>query len=242
MPTTKIDKFTIAYTDAEELRGLKQEIFTNHSYYVELPAIEPRMLDIGAHIGLASLYFKKLYPAAEITAIEPHPIAAQLFRENLWQGGFDDVELLEAAVAASSETTMQFYEDSERRWLSTTGPHRAWNRSMNTTPLPHPVQTIALPSLLAEPIDLMKMDIEGMEYDVLLGTPIDSLKHIRRAIIEYHPSQSRPLEPILDHLQKAGMNTTIFVDGKEMSVQQLAAKPRLSLIHASQESPLKERE
>jgi Methyltransferase FkbM domain len=71
------------------------------------------------------------------------------------------------------------------------------------------VQGKTLPALLDENhlprVDLLKMDIEGSEYEVLLSTPPPVLARIRRIAMEYHgdcsPYSKRQL---FDYLQKAG--------------------------------------
>jgi hypothetical protein len=37
-----------------------------------------------------------------------------------------------------------------------------------------------------EEVDVVKLDCEGSEYDILLGTPDSVLKRVRKYIIEYH--------------------------------------------------------
>ena len=57
----------------------------------------PRILDCGANVGLASLYFKRLYPQARITAYEADPDIYQCLRNNLRRNGASDVETIQAA-------------------------------------------------------------------------------------------------------------------------------------------------
>ena len=68
---------------------------------------EPRILDCGANVGLASLYFKKRYPEARVTAFEADPAIADVLRGNLLRNGCPDVEVVEAAVW-TEEGTVEF--------------------------------------------------------------------------------------------------------------------------------------
>ena len=79
----KIDQYEVNYHDKDELLHLKNEIFVHHCYYFETTVTNPKIIDAGAHIGLATLYFKKLFPFAEITAIEPQPISFKLLEQNV---------------------------------------------------------------------------------------------------------------------------------------------------------------
>jgi len=233
MPTTKIGTYTIHHTDAQELHLLKREIFSQQCYAVEFATATPRILDLGAHIGLATLYFKKLHPAAHITAVEPHPTAAALFEQNIWENDCRDVTLIQAAVAPQSlidAGAFTLHADLAGSWLSTTSRSAgAWNGQMKTAPLTTTVRTIALASLLTEPIDLVKMDIEGLEQAVLGDLSAQELQRIDQLIIEFHPHHSQHLDKLLKLLHTAGFACQLTKDGAEIQPHQAQG---LTLIHA----------
>ncbi len=58
----------------------------------------PVIVDAGANIGAASVWFKNRYPQAAIVAIEPEPANAALARANV--AGLDKVEVVEAAIGS----------------------------------------------------------------------------------------------------------------------------------------------
>lgn len=229
MPTRKIDNFTIDYTDSDELLALKREIFTEHCYYFETENPQPKIIDLGAHIGLSTLYFKKLFPAANIAAVEPNPAAVALLETNLWQNDMQDVEVIAAAVAPH-ERPLTLHQDVDQTWLSTTSVHeRAWNSNMTTSPLTHTVKTISLNSLLEEPVELVKMDIEGMEQVVLSALSPATLQNIKQLIIEFHPTADQNLEMVIDFLERARFSTTVSKNGKSIAPNRARG---LVMIHA----------
>ena len=64
----------------------------------------PRILDCGANVGLASLFFKRRYPAARITAFEADPALFAILDANLRANGAADVEARHAALWTSTGT------------------------------------------------------------------------------------------------------------------------------------------
>ena len=49
-----------------------EEVFLNKEYALDIPAPDV-VLDLGANIGAASVYFAQAWPKARIYAVEPHP-------------------------------------------------------------------------------------------------------------------------------------------------------------------------
>ena len=78
---TKLNQYIVHYTTSQEYHELKREIFSQGIYYFEADNDAPVIIDAGAHIGLATLYFKSLYPDARITAIEPYPRSFELLNK-----------------------------------------------------------------------------------------------------------------------------------------------------------------
>jgi hypothetical protein len=68
---TRLGSFSIIAPSREEYHALKRSIFTQDEYAFSSEEDAPVIIDAGAHIGIATLYFKWHYPQARITAIEP---------------------------------------------------------------------------------------------------------------------------------------------------------------------------
>src|ERR1700759_697713 len=62
---------------------LYREIFVRQYYHFVAPTASPVILDCGANVGMATIYFKWLYPNAKVTAFEPDPKTFNLLRLNL---------------------------------------------------------------------------------------------------------------------------------------------------------------
>ena len=90
--------YRFEYADAMSAWPQWDEIFVHDSLAFDTTARAPRILDCGANIGLASIYFKRRYPHATITAFEADPALAAMCRRNLASSGAGDVEITDAAV------------------------------------------------------------------------------------------------------------------------------------------------
>lgn len=77
---------TIVHQTREETDALYQEIFKNRSYErggVVIPDGDTVIIDVGANIGMFSLYVSSRNPRAKVYAIEPVPDLCHKLRENL---------------------------------------------------------------------------------------------------------------------------------------------------------------
>lgn len=215
----KLGSFTISFHNSEEYHHLKQEIFTQDGYYFETDNPSPVIIDAGAHIGLATLYFKKLYPAAHITAIEPHPENFTLLEKNVFENQLADVQLVQAALNTSPGHTTLYADRSNQRWFSTAGfIEGAWNRQQKSEALTVP--TLPLSDFLQQPIDFLKLDIEGAELAVLTAAG-NNLTKVKHMMIEFHPGSSQSLIGLLETLTKLGFRTRLWKHGQEVRPEKI---------------------
>src|ERR1700739_2755043 len=70
-----------AYT-YQTIDYLFEEIFIGNEYFFESNRPDPVIIDCGANIGFATLYFKKSYPASKIICFEANPYAFEVLKEN----------------------------------------------------------------------------------------------------------------------------------------------------------------
>lgn len=193
MQSTKIGKYTVWYENSEEFNELKREVWSHHAYYIEgLDEIE-RVVDLGAHIGLATLYFAQIYPRAQIVAYEPDPQNYKLLVKNVHENGLGGrVECINAAVAPKSgrlNLQAPIYADE---WRSGVGIiPKGWRSVLHTKELE--VAAVGIGEVLAEGAGLVKMDIEGMEYEVVVNA---QWRRVQNLILEVHPRQGKRIGEI----------------------------------------------
>lgn len=181
--TTHLLGRPLRLSHAASFEGMYREIFEREVFGFDTDVASPRMLDCGAHVGLASIYLGRRHPGARITAFEADPDIAALARENLDAFGLGRVEVVAAAVSDHDGTvTFSATGDLAGRVGTTHGLGAAQ---------PREVPAVRLARYLEEPIEFLKMDIEGAEPAVLVSIA-DRLHTVRRLFVEYHGFVDEP--------------------------------------------------
>ena len=153
-----------------------REVWIDECYRLPFELVPERMVDLGANIGLTSLWFAHRYGCKVIIAVEPSPENAQLVRLNL-HGNNVQAEVVEAAVGAIDG--IAFFEaamDSNMGHVAKSG---------------RPVQMVSMDTVLEKlpagaQVDVVKMDIEGGEGPLLQGD-LAWLGRVKSLIAEFHP-------------------------------------------------------
>ncbi|MFT6246319.1 MAG: FkbM family methyltransferase [Salibacteraceae bacterium] len=197
---TRISGSRIKYNDAFSLLGMYNEIIYQENYKFKAKSQKPVIIDCGANIGISLLYFQKLYPEAELVGIEADPNVRKLLDENLKTVGCE-AKIIEKALWSTSGETLQF------------GSQGGDSGSLFSTKNSIDVETIGIKDLLSpyDHIDLLKIDIEGAEYETLLNCG-DELKKVDFLFIEFHsfPSKPQGLEDILKITTESGFRYKIL--------------------------------
>jgi FkbM family methyltransferase len=193
---TTFPGFLCTVADKSSFLYMYEEIMGNEIYRFPCVSEKPFIIDCGSNIGLSVIYFKKLFPQAEIIAFEPDPTIFQILKKNILSAGAsNNVTTIEACLG-ETEGDITFYSDG------------ADGGSVTTSEVPAKTITVKqkrLDAYINKPVDFLKMDIEGSEYNVL-KTIVPKLHFIDRLFIEYHSftNQEQNLDDILNILKKAG--------------------------------------
>ena len=189
----KFLNYTVRINDGPNFYILYKDIFIHRIYHFEAQRPDPFILDCGSNIGMSILYFKHIYPKAHIIGFEPDPAIYPYLEENIFRNELKDVRLVQAALAAK-EGTLTFCSDG--KYGSTLVEHLPADAPENWTK--YKVPCVRLRDYLTKPVDFLKMNIEGAEWEVLEDS-IDMLRQVREMVIEYHhlPGLPRTLHEIL---------------------------------------------
>ena len=88
----------VRYADLLTLCPQWDDIFVKRTLAFTSASPSPRILDCGANVGLASLFFRRLYPDARITAFEADPTLFAILDANLRANGASSVEARQVAL------------------------------------------------------------------------------------------------------------------------------------------------
>lgn len=153
-----------------------REVWLDELYKLPVNARAEVLVDLGANIGLTSLWLAKTYGFKTVIAVEPMAANARLVKANLDANGVS-AQVIEAAVGPMDGTAL--FEDSDASNLgriSTTG---------------RPVTIVSMFTILSSlaesvTIDVLKLDIEGGEEPLLRGD-LAWLGRVQSVIAEFHP-------------------------------------------------------
>ncbi|RZL09213.1 MAG: FkbM family methyltransferase [Hymenobacter sp.] len=178
----RLFNFEVEGSSYELLLELFKEIFLTEPYAFEPATTTPLLIDGGANIGMAVVYFKKHFPQARILAFEPSPEAFRLLTRNVAANNLRDVELHNVALAPAAGQ-VPFYTEADGATLN--GSLRPYAAGVRTVVVPARRLADYLP--VATPIDLLKLDVEGAEPGILADLAhAGLLARFRHLLVEYH--------------------------------------------------------
>ncbi|UUY09832.1 FkbM family methyltransferase [Pseudomonas sp. J452] len=122
-----------------------------------------RIIDAGAYIGTHTRAFsEKVGPSGNVYAFEPTPSTFKILQQNVLAAPQANIALFNIGLSTSTtEMTLQLAEESHNR-ASASSIQLAGAQSIT-------VQMQALDELDIGPIHFMKVDVEGMELQLLQG-------------------------------------------------------------------------
>lgn len=121
------------------------------------------IIDGGANIGFATLYFKSIYPGATVVGLEPEQSNFLMLKENIALNKLNKVHLLQAGIWPT-DTFLN---------INKTGKHiREWSFTVeeSTKMEADSIRGYSIASIMKlyelEQIDILKLDIEGAEREL----------------------------------------------------------------------------
>ncbi len=145
--------FDVSDVDKNNPGSVHQHLFQGDFYeepfldYIRSLDLHGTYVDAGAYIGTHSLYFAAICNAKRVYAFEPRSVPRERLTKNISANNLHSVVTVSdhGLAATQREVTVRLDRSSE-----------------TFTCMP-------LDDLVKEPVDLMKIDVEGMELDVLRG-------------------------------------------------------------------------
>jgi FkbM family methyltransferase len=200
--TSRLFGFPLVIPDGASFYACYKEVFGNGIYAFQPSTERPYIIDAGANIGLAVIYFKQHFPASRIVAIEADPVVFSILRQNVSAAGYEGIELVNKALWTSEAGIDFFQEGADAGRIPRTEDAGIGPKIR--------VPTVRLSSFLRTRVDFLKVDIEGAEIDVLSeSAPL--LRNVEHLFVEYHSFEQevQRLDTLLALLREQGFRVYV---------------------------------
>ncbi len=220
---------SITYSDDSDLSVI-DEFFVDKMYRSTDQLItdcrEP-ILDIGAHIGVFSLYASILNSNIKIIALEPEPENYELLKHNLKQNHCKNVITKQVALVASPQChpdcSPDEVQDEMEGSLSSnntnvvklylspdTHTHSITSKTNDSIEVPATTLEKLIKQNKLDKIGLLKMDIEGAEFPILQNMEHETWNKIQNMVIEYHESEKDKRSDLENIIRSHGFSVEHF--------------------------------
>jgi FkbM family methyltransferase len=157
------------------------QVFVIGSYNVlKVADISPSIvIDAGANVGMSAVYFANQFPDAHIIAIEPDPTNLAVLRCN--SQAYSQIEVWHAGLASAS-CRLEIVNTDAAKWAIQT--QKASIANSDTVPGISMLDVSA--AINKQRIGLLKLDVEGAEYEIFSGGIDHWLPSVEALTVELH--------------------------------------------------------
>jgi 31-O-methyltransferase len=228
--------WTVHCVDEAQTATLYREIFVNRCWLDRGLRLAPGdiVFDVGANIGLSTLFFHVNCPGLRVFCFEPSPVPFRALVANVETHGIDATCRQVALGTTPGHTSLTYYPQltamsglhadpvadsavtrtylrncgftDEDTWVLVPEPHASVTLPCEVTRLSDEVRMAGVPR-----IDLLKIDVEKSELEVLDGIDEQTWPTIRQIAIEVHDEHGA-LATIVDRLRGNGFTTQVRQD------------------------------
>ena len=164
------------------------------------------IVDLGANKGYYTAWALTMAPDARIISYEPDPRTYAILQANLSK--FGTAFQTHQCAVGSAAGSLVLFRLAGRPGQASLSKSRALTRGEIVKEID--VEVIPFTDVVADldHVDLLKIDVEGAEYDIILNSPRDAFDNVHRIAIEaddHDPDNpARPVETLLKHLRDVG--------------------------------------
>ena len=194
---------------SETLNWIIDEIFTKDEYGIN-ELIQKNdfkdsdiILDIGANVGVVSIFFAKKYPNIKIYAYEASPINYKNLLYNIKINNTNNIFPFNKAVFSESNIFLELCQVEEN-----SGGTSSFLKNSGDI---YKVPTISLDDIIAnlgiKNIKFLKMDCEGCEFQTLENSKLLKDINIEHIGIEIHSNYNKNTQNLVNLINKLPINT-----------------------------------
>jgi FkbM family methyltransferase len=208
MTSIKFQGRDFSFADRDDAdRSVISEIFSWREYrsVESLLAEAAVIIDGGAHIGVWSAYASAINPVAKIYSFEPDPDNFLVLRRTVTDNHLDKIKLFQLALAGTSgPRLLSKAPDSINHALlpseSSDNGRLVQAKSLRDFCVLNKIKII----------DILKLDIEGGEYELLDAWQTEDFNLLKTVILEYHQPAGRDYHELEDKFRQNGFSVQIF--------------------------------
>jgi len=191
--------------------------------YGEIPLPNSTVIDIGANIGVYSLYASQAQ-GTKVYAFEPMPKNFTMLQQNIKQNGLEkQIFAFPMAVSGKKETRELFLGSSPAHSFLPMKEAPFHAKFEN----PEPQDSIQVPCISLQDVfdtyhidtcDVLKLDCEGAEYDILYNISAEYYNRIAQIRMEYHNHLGNKRNTgfaLIEFLQRQGFQVVKSKKGSE---------------------------
>lgn len=166
------------------------------------------IIDVGAHAGFFSIYCRLLNPKVKIFALEPEEENVLAWQKNIKLNKIKGVKMVGIALAAESgQRNLRILSDNQN--------HRLLAQNISVEGFQtKKVEAVSFADFCTKnkikKISVLKMDIEGGEYEVFDSMTDEDFSMIETVILEYHNKKDREYKVLEDKLRENGFGVQVF--------------------------------
>lgn len=201
----------IAYRRSTADEHVIAETVDHDLFFSEMPEYAPRegdcIMDIGAHIGVFSLYAALRVKPGIVYAIEASAETFNLLRINIVLNKINNISAHHLALGGHSGTCTLYHDTYTGNW-----GHSVVRRLSSRF---ESVSCVTLLEFFKEndikECSLVKLNCEGSEFPILLNTPFDVLKRVQYFLVLFHCDlwTANTEDDLVAHLEAAGFSCSI---------------------------------
>jgi FkbM family methyltransferase len=189
------------------------QVFLNEEYEMKLPFVPKTIIDAGANIGLASIYFISSYPEAQIVAIEPDDENYEVLCNNIKP--YENINSIKAGLWYKTAELEISDKYKMGKWAMVVEEKKEnLTGGINTITITEIMQKVGW-----ETVDLLKIDIEGSERFLFKENYLSWLPKCKVIVIELHDWMVKGCTKIFfEALHETNINYSMSILGENIII------------------------
>jgi len=193
-----------------------ENIYANNDIKVEKG---DTVIDIGAHIGVFSIYAAELSQTGKVYAFEPFIDNFAMLEKHKAINKKDNLLVYNKGVSNTSGTQTLYLSPDNN-----TGGHSLHLKNFSSKTID--IKTVTLKSFCdterIDKIDFLKMDCEGSEFEIIQSDE-SILQRVNKLIMECHPYNGNTVQKMVSTLETNGFKVTRKSNNSPEGIEMLYA-------------------